>query len=66
MADRCMTPVNQITREGEKQCPGAPSRKKSESKTYGLSIEIPKFEGDFTDPRDENPEGAAGKKARKG
>ena len=64
MDRRCVTPEKQITREGEKQCPGAPVReKKTFSMTAGLTIEIPKFDGNFTDPKDES---APVKKARKG
>ena len=67
MDRRCVTPEKQIIREDEKQCPGAPLReKKTSSRTAGLTIEIPKFDGDFTDPKDLNQEGAAVKKARKG
>jgi hypothetical protein len=67
MDRRCVTPEKQIVRQDEKQCPGAPQReKKTTSRTAGLTIEIPKFDGNFTDPKDEIPEGAAVKKARKG
>jgi len=67
MDSRCVTPEKQIIREGVKQCPGAPLREiRTTSRTAGLTIEIPKFDGDFTDPKDVNLEGAAVKKARKG
>jgi hypothetical protein len=62
MDSRCVTPEKQIIREDGKQCPGAPLREiRTTSRTAGLTIEIPKFDGDFTDPKDVDA-----KKARKG
>ncbi len=68
MDNRCVTPVKQISR-GTMECPGAPTRvKKTIGKTSGLTIEIPPFDGEFTDPRDPvniSDLGGAVKKTRK-
>jgi hypothetical protein len=68
MDNRCVTPVKQIS-VGVMECPGAPTRvKKTISKTSGLTIEIPPFDGEFTDPRDPvniTDLGGAVKKSRK-
>ncbi len=50
MAERSTTPVNQMIKPAT-QCPGAPARKMI-STPERLTIKIPPFNGDFTDPRD--------------
>ena len=52
MSSRSVTPVKQIIKD-DKQCPDAPVRKTHSVNPGNLSIVIPPFQEDFTDPRAE-------------
>ncbi len=50
MAQRSTTPVNQMIK-APVECPGAPARKRV-SNPENLKVEIPAFNGNFTDPKE--------------